>query len=403
MRVPGYVYVLQNPAFPHLLKIGFTTRTPEERAEELSRHSGVPTPYRVVFSEFFEDCYAAEQEIHQILEAKRRGKEFFHVSVEEAVDVIRECKRREGRRSLFLNRSWRRVVVAAMLLIVVSLGMRSCQTRIREGETVLTAVHQRDSRVSVSGDRPHGEGSDSPDVELPAAEEPVATKESETDKSAPLVFFTQSDGPMIAGSTAKELGEPVAAEDVFPGDDGGSPMEPDVAEGVVEDELPPAVQERVEGAPEMQGGQGAPAATSGIIGFVRNLLSRLGSRPEADSPGRKRSDRVSTALQAQDDAEPPETDASLALESAELPELPDEEQVSNGGLDQPVSFTQFEDHVFFDGARTGERGERGKLPGDDGDMSTAESGSPVYAATGEADPSVPQEEEQKEGLQLTEE
>ena len=62
MRVPGHVYVLQNPAFPHLLKIGFTTRTPEERAEELSRHSGVPTPYRVVFSEFFEDCYAAEQD-----------------------------------------------------------------------------------------------------------------------------------------------------------------------------------------------------------------------------------------------------------------------------------------------------------------------------------------------------
>lgn len=44
-------------------------------------------------------------------------------------------------------------------------------------------------------------------------------------------------------------------------------MEPDVAEGVVEDELPPAVQERVEGAPEMQGGQGAPAATSGSSGL----------------------------------------------------------------------------------------------------------------------------------------
>ena len=114
MRVPGYVYVLQTPAFPHLLKIGFTTRTPEERAEALSRHSGVPPPYRVVFSEFFEDCYAAEQELHQILEAKRRGKEFFHVSVEEAVDVIRDCKRRECRRSLLLNSSWRGICTAAL-------------------------------------------------------------------------------------------------------------------------------------------------------------------------------------------------------------------------------------------------------------------------------------------------
>ena len=69
MGVPVYVYVLQNPAFPHLLKIGFTTRTPEERAEELSRHSGVPTLFRVVFSDFLDDCFAALLVFHQILVA----------------------------------------------------------------------------------------------------------------------------------------------------------------------------------------------------------------------------------------------------------------------------------------------------------------------------------------------
>ena len=173
MRVPGYVYVLQNPAFPHLLKIGLTTRTPDERALKLSRTSGVRTPYRVVISEFFEVCYAAEQEINHIQEATRRGTEYFHKGVAEAVDVLRECKRRDARRSLFLNRSWRGIGAAALLLIIVFSIIRSCLTRIRVCKTVFTAVHQRENRVPVSGRRPHQEETDSTDVEFPTAKEPV--------------------------------------------------------------------------------------------------------------------------------------------------------------------------------------------------------------------------------------
>ena len=70
--------------------------------------------------------------------------------------------------------------------------MRSCQTRIREGETVLTAVHQLEIRGPVSGRRPHLEETDSKDVEFPTAIEPVSNKLSETYRSSPLLLNTQS-------------------------------------------------------------------------------------------------------------------------------------------------------------------------------------------------------------------
>ncbi|MDC0850100.1 GIY-YIG nuclease family protein [Pseudomonas aeruginosa] len=38
----GFVYVLTSPAMPGLYKVGATTRSPRQRAEELSRGTGVP-------------------------------------------------------------------------------------------------------------------------------------------------------------------------------------------------------------------------------------------------------------------------------------------------------------------------------------------------------------------------
>lgn len=44
---PSFVYMLRNSAMPGLLKVGFTTGTPEVRAAELSAATGVPTPFQV--------------------------------------------------------------------------------------------------------------------------------------------------------------------------------------------------------------------------------------------------------------------------------------------------------------------------------------------------------------------
>lgn len=53
----GYVYILSNAAMPGLLKIGKTTRTPDERARELARGTGVPGPYTVEHSVEVPDCH----------------------------------------------------------------------------------------------------------------------------------------------------------------------------------------------------------------------------------------------------------------------------------------------------------------------------------------------------------
>jgi len=133
MGVPGYVYVLQNPAFPGVLKIGRTTRLPEERADELSRQTGVPAPYQVVFSEFFEDCHAAEKAVHEALAARRRKGEFFRVSIDEAVAAIEEYKRIEQRGTrTWAPATWARVALYLLVLIPTIAGIRSCLTSSRD-------------------------------------------------------------------------------------------------------------------------------------------------------------------------------------------------------------------------------------------------------------------------------
>ncbi len=90
----GYIYVLINPSFEGMVKIGKTTRDPNERAKELSATTGVPTPFILVYYKQFKDCNIAETEIHQILESNgyrvNENREFFKISSTEAIKLIQE-------------------------------------------------------------------------------------------------------------------------------------------------------------------------------------------------------------------------------------------------------------------------------------------------------------------------
>jgi hypothetical protein len=88
----GFVYILSNPAMPNLLKIGKSDRDPTGfRAAELYT-TGVPHPFKVEYFAYVEEHHTLERKIHSILSTRRpnSNREFFTVSIEEAVLLIRE-------------------------------------------------------------------------------------------------------------------------------------------------------------------------------------------------------------------------------------------------------------------------------------------------------------------------
>lgn len=89
MTQPGWVYILTNAAMPGLIKVGQTTRSPEERALELAT-TGVPTPFEVEVAWPVDDVRAAERQAHEALARYRVSdqREWFRVSVPVALNTL---------------------------------------------------------------------------------------------------------------------------------------------------------------------------------------------------------------------------------------------------------------------------------------------------------------------------
>jgi tetratricopeptide (TPR) repeat protein len=92
MAEEGYIYIVINESYKGLVKIGRSSRPPEERAKELSRPTGVPTRFHVAYEEFVADCHLAEKLVHKRLEQHRvnQRREFFEVALKEAIKVVAE-------------------------------------------------------------------------------------------------------------------------------------------------------------------------------------------------------------------------------------------------------------------------------------------------------------------------
>lgn len=83
----GFIYVLQHDGMPGVYKIGMTTRSPSQRARELSSATGVPGDFDVACYFEVSDPGAIERHIHRELAAHRvEGKEFFRLPL---ADILR--------------------------------------------------------------------------------------------------------------------------------------------------------------------------------------------------------------------------------------------------------------------------------------------------------------------------
>jgi len=85
----GWVYVISTETHD-LLKIGFTNRNPDERAKELNDTSS-PHPHTVVYAAFVANAEAVERTAHRIAREYNAGKEWFKLSLEQAVSTIRDA------------------------------------------------------------------------------------------------------------------------------------------------------------------------------------------------------------------------------------------------------------------------------------------------------------------------
>ena len=83
----GIVYVLSHKAMPDLLKIGFTTRSIEERVQELSS-TGVPGKYTVELYFRTDDASQFELLLHRTLREFHFEKEFFKADIETVIKAI---------------------------------------------------------------------------------------------------------------------------------------------------------------------------------------------------------------------------------------------------------------------------------------------------------------------------
>ena len=87
----GFIYVMTNPAFPELIKIGKSQKDPTtDRVNELNQ-TGVPEPFKVEYYAFVGDENKFELFLHKkfLDERPNPQREFFSVSVSDAVFAIR--------------------------------------------------------------------------------------------------------------------------------------------------------------------------------------------------------------------------------------------------------------------------------------------------------------------------
>ncbi len=91
-KAVGWIYALRNSEFKRpLLKIGMTTTSPYQRANELGSATGPPGNFNIVYFLHSGNCGYAEFHVHKKLAKYRTTGEFFDVPIGLAVETMDEA------------------------------------------------------------------------------------------------------------------------------------------------------------------------------------------------------------------------------------------------------------------------------------------------------------------------
>jgi len=85
----GWVYVITTQTHPYV-KVGYTDRDPEARAQELSSTAS-PDEHEVQYAALVESPRSIESAVHEKLKPWHHSKEWFTCSIEEAITSIRQA------------------------------------------------------------------------------------------------------------------------------------------------------------------------------------------------------------------------------------------------------------------------------------------------------------------------
>jgi hypothetical protein len=111
--IRGWVYVLSNQSFQGQVKIGYSTKEPVLRAQELGG-TGLPYPFVVEYDVLVHGPRQVEQAVHK--ELRKRGlhesKEFFIVAIADAVKIIRGVIEAQGKTLLLENKTSATVIAS---------------------------------------------------------------------------------------------------------------------------------------------------------------------------------------------------------------------------------------------------------------------------------------------------
>jgi len=87
--VKGWVYIISNKAMPDMIKVGYSTKDPKERANELG--TGSPYPYQVEYEVLVDNPRKIEKLSHDILSFVNEGKEWFRCDISIALRAIKKA------------------------------------------------------------------------------------------------------------------------------------------------------------------------------------------------------------------------------------------------------------------------------------------------------------------------